>query len=137
MILQTKYLDWERKNIDNSIFKEVLQHFEKNEKLSQKSIISLLLCSKKKIKQINKKYRFINNYTDVISFPAHSKELLGDIVINLNEVDEVRGKTRRKKYLQKLFIHGLLHLLDFDHFTKNGKIAMNVKEKNYHCLLNL
>jgi len=92
---------------------------------------------------LNRQYRGVDRTTDVLSFPqiAHSSQLsalgsqqfvLGDIVINLHKAKRQAaeyGLTVNEEF-KKLLIHGLLHLIDYDH-EKNRchKKRMEKKEK--------
>lgn len=88
--------------------------------------IELILVHNEEIQTLNKEYRNIDKATDVLSFPLEF-ELpnmpLGSIVISVDFVEE-----KAKEYghsfedeLKLLFIHGLLHLLGYDHEVDNGE----------------
>lgn len=90
--------------------------------------LSILLVSKKEMQKINKNWREKDVVTDVLSFPQYEKRdlihlkpekylLLGDIVICL---DQAREQAKEKGLLLRvelkwLLIHGILHLLGYDH----------------------
>ncbi|QKF82445.1 rRNA maturation RNase YbeY [Halarcobacter ebronensis] len=88
--------------------------------------IELLVVNNETIKELNKEYRNIDKATDVLSFPLEfemENMPLGSIVISIDFVEE-----KAKEYghtfddeLKLLFIHGLLHLLGFDHEVDNGE----------------
>jgi len=93
------------------------------------------------MKALNMKYRGVNKATDVLSFPIYTclKEipkdnsfLLGDIVINLPKAKRQaadHGFTLNEE-LGWLLIHGLLHLLGYDHEkSRYLKNKMRLKEK--------
>ncbi|PIR71400.1 MAG: rRNA maturation RNase YbeY, partial [Candidatus Nealsonbacteria bacterium CG10_big_fil_rev_8_21_14_0_10_37_25] len=67
-----------------------------------------------RIRKLNKKYRGKNRMTDVLSFPDNG---LGEIVICLREVKKNAKKfgSSFKKELSTCLIHGILHLLGYDH----------------------
>ena len=110
---------------------------------------SLLLSSSKEIKSINKKFRKKNKITDVLAFPFYEKReinkffkknvsfYLGDIIINL---DKITKKSKEKKIIKiefdKLWIHGLAHLLGFRHKYNKDYIKMIKIEKKFFKLLN-
>jgi probable rRNA maturation factor len=76
--------------------------------------IEVFLVEKDKIKKINDEFRKINQATDVLSFPQETlnnipEKNIGSIIIS----PEVAEKTKQK--CSDLFIHGLLHLLGYDH----------------------
>ncbi|QFR49280.1 rRNA maturation RNase YbeY [Sulfurimonas lithotrophica] len=94
--------------------------------------IELIITTDEDIKIINKEHRGIDKETDVLSFPYEDMPMapLGSIVISATHVKqkaEEFGHTQDDE-LALLFIHGLLHLLGFDHEVDNGE--MRAEEKN-------
>ena len=96
-------------------------------------IVSVSLVDNKYIHRINKKYRHIDRPTDVISFAflddGHQYDnvlykegmvALGDIYISVEKANEQANEYGHsiKRELCFLFVHGLLHLLGYDHMTK-------------------
>ena len=100
--------------------------------------IELIITSKDEIKEINKEHRNIDAPTDVLSFPYEDMPMspLGSIVISSWHVEELSkelGHTQDDE-LALLFVHGLLHLLGYDHEVDNGEMreegARLIKEFN-------
>lgn len=104
------------------------------EEVSPGSALTILLTEDEYIRELNRQFRGEDHITDVLSFPAGepmpgSEELLeylGDIAIS---VDTARRQAENKGHsleaeLQLLAIHGVLHLLDYDHETAEEKKAM-------------
>jgi probable rRNA maturation factor len=96
--------------------------------------VSFLLTSNKKIKELNLKFRKKNKYTNVLSFPMQSNYknsyCLGDIVLS-NETllrEAMDQNVAKYDYLCKMTIHGMLHLLDYDHKTDSQFKQMNKYE---------
>ena len=93
--------------------------------------IDLTLCNNQTIQQYNHEYRGKDKPTDVLSFPIESDMIigmdmmpLGSIVISADFVKK-RAKEFGHRYddeLSLLFIHGMLHLLGFDHETDSGEM---------------
>lgn len=81
--------------------------------------ISLLLTDDETIRQLNKEYRNKDKSTDVLSFPMEDDIMLGDIAISVDtakrQAEEAEINIDRETAF--LFIHGLLHLLGYDHET--------------------
>lgn len=81
--------------------------------------ISLLLTDDETIRQLNKEYRNKDKSTDVLSFPMEDEIMLGDIAISVDtakrQAEEAEINLGRETAF--LFIHGLLHLLGYDHET--------------------
>ena len=119
-------------------FKKVCKAFPKKYKFSNKKVsFTLLLSNNKKIKKLNKIFRKKNKSTDILSFPLDKKlkisknTYLGDIIISYNYLDKPRSqelKLFREKVI-KIFIHGFLHLLGFDHI-KNKDYSKMLREEN-------
>ena len=104
--------------------------------LSENSEITFLLTSDKKIQKLNYKYRNKNLPTNVLSFPMMKKingvMLIGDIAISNEKIlkESKNFKTNKYSYLSKITVHGVLHLLGFDHQTDKEFQIMNRYEKN-------
>jgi len=91
--------------------------------------LSLAFVDKAEMKKLNKKFRKKNKSTDVLSFLLNEKSCLGEIVICpevVAENAEKYGNTFKKEAL-KVFIHGILHLLGYDH--ENSKEEAEIMEK--------
>ena len=98
---------------------------------------SILLTDDKKIRELNKQYRNKNISTDVLSFSQAEGEedglehnLLGDIVISISTA--MRQSSEHNLSIDEeivlLLIHGILHLLGFDH-ERSDEEAVHMKEK--------
>ncbi|MCK4453953.1 rRNA maturation RNase YbeY [Candidatus Parcubacteria bacterium] len=109
--------------------------------------LSIAFVGQGRMREINKRYRGKNRVTDVLSFPE-SKVLLqkfkvgpsqkiqglGEIIICLREVKKNAKKfsSSFEKELNKVLIHGILHLLGYDHEKGEEKAEeMEEKEKYY------
>ena len=99
--------------------------------------ISVLLTDDRKMRKLNKRYRDKNLTTDVLSFPQNeggeeglNPHLLGDVVISTTTAK--RQSTEHGLSLEEeivlLLIHGILHLLGFDH-ERSDEEARHMKEK--------
>jgi len=94
----------------------------------KKADLSIVFVNKKKIRELNKKYRRKNRPTDVLSF-TYSKQA-GDIII-CSEVVRKNAKkfnSTFKEELKKVLIHGILHFFGYDH-EKTGKEAKKMQKK--------
>ena len=96
---------------------------------------SLLLTDNKKMKILNYKYRKINKVTDVLSFPFNkdlkNENYIGDIAISFEIVNRRSKKTSFCFEFDKMWIHGFLHLLGFDHKKDKDYSIMNKFEKKF------
>ena len=126
------------KNTD-IFFKKICNAFPKKYKFSNKKVsLSLLLSNNKNIKKLNKHFRNKNKSTDILSFPFNKKikisknTYLGDIIISYNYLDKPKSQDLGsfKQKTIKIFIHGFLHLLGFDHI-KNKDYFKMLREENF------
>ena len=117
----TKNTNWIRyiKNPSKYIDKKIIKLNLKNTDYKKKSLFcTLLLSGNKEIKYLNKKFRKKNKETDVLSFPFKShlnKDYRGDIAICYEIINTRSKKTNFSIELDKIWIHGLLHLLGYNH----------------------
>ncbi len=94
--------------------------------------LELLIVDNETIQELNKIYRGIDRPTDVLSFPLADtpSNMLGSIVISADKVLEAAkeyGHTPQEE-LVLLYIHGLLHLLGYDHEIDEGQMRHKEKE---------
>ena len=115
--------------------------------LEKKDIsVSVAIVSEKEIQKLNKKWRKIDQPTDVLSFPEFPslKEIkkwkeqelfLGEIILCYDDIKKyaLSEKLELKKELAKAFAHSILHLLCYQHgkvmFALQEKIAKNFSNK--------
>ena len=121
--------------IDEEFLKKIAQKVLEGEN-KKASELSIALVGQGRIRELNKRYRGKNRITDVLAFP--NKEIgLGEVVICLREVKKnaKRFSSIFEKELARVLIHGILHLLGYDH-EKSEKTAKKVEEKqNYYLKL--
>ena len=118
--------------------KELLENICKDEKLD-KVIFNVIIIDNEIIKEINKNYRGIDKETDVISFALEDDKtmkldeirILGDIYISLDKVKSQALEYGHsfKRELSFLAVHGLFHLLGYDHMTKEDEEIMFKKQE--------
>ncbi len=118
-------------------FKKICNAFPKKYKfLNKKVSFTLLLSNNKNIQKLNKLFRKKNKPTDILSFPLTKKfrvskqTYLGDIIISYNFINKPKSLNTKlfKEKVIKIFIHGFLHLLGFDH-KKNKDYIKMLKEE--------
>jgi len=124
----------------NSFIDKKVELLNKKNKLYKKNtlICSLLLSGAKEIKKLNQKFRKKNKSTDVLSFPLNEKirfsknTYLGDIIISYNYLDKPKSQDLEsfKQKTIKVFIHGFLHLLGFNHI-KNKDYFKMLREETF------
>ena len=103
--------------------------------------ISVLLTNKIKMKKLNKDFRKTLKDTDVLSFPHYEKNFflkrklptmnniyLGDLAFSYDYIK--KQKTNFVEYVNKIFIHGCLHLVGYEHDNlKNYKEMYSLERK--------
>ena len=125
-------------------FNKICKAFPKKYKFSNKKVrLTLMLSNNKNIKKLNKLFRNKNRPTDILSFPFSenikiSKDTyIGDIIISYDYIN--KSKLQNLKFFEekliKIFIHGFLHLLGFDHIkVKDYKKMLKEEEKIYQSV---
>jgi len=131
-----KYLNLRLRKISNKI------SFFKSKNIT----FTILLTNSTQIKKLNKKFRNFNKSTDVLSFPfisSKKKKLtrnkmiyIGDIAV-CYEILNLRSK-KSNFFLEfdKLWVHGFLHLLGYNHIKNKDYLIMNKLEKKFLNLFN-
>ena len=121
----------------NLFFNKICKSFPKKYQFYNKEVsFSLLLSNNKNVKKLNKIFRNRNKSTDILSFPFSNKiriskkTYIGDIIISYNYLNKPKSQKIKlfKDKLIRLFIHGFLHLLSFDHI-KNKDYEKMLKEE--------
>lgn len=127
-------VDYENYDYLDSVIKATL----KLEKV-ENAIFSIIFVDENEIQKINKEYRGIDKITDVISFAFEDNanvvyndiRILGDIYVciprMINQAKEYGHSEKRE--LSFLIVHGLLHLLGYDHQTKEDEEIMFNKQE--------
>ena len=103
--------------------------------------LSITLTDDKNIHALNKKYRNIDRPTDVLSFAFRESdepeilnaevEILGDIIISLERA-KIQAEEFGHSYLREVIfleVHGLLHLLGYDHIEEDERLEMENEQK--------
>lgn len=101
--------------VDFSWSQDLAKILQKRYKIKKE--ISVALLQADEIKQLNKIYRHKNKVTDVLSFNLDDARILGEVVICLSQAKKqaMDKKHSLQKELKLLLVHGILHLLGFDH----------------------
>ena len=128
------YFNKKLKKINNYV------NFFKNNNVS----FTIFLTSSLHMKKLNKKFRKINKATDVLSFPYFSsknfkfvkekKIYIGDIAVSYDVIYSRSNKNNFILEFDKVWIHGLLHLVGYNHIKNKDYFKMNKFEKR---ILNL
>ncbi len=95
--------------------------------------LSVALVEKEEIRILNSKYRGKNCSTDVLSFSYPEDELIGEIVIS--PLDTCKQANRVEREVLRVLVHGVLHILGYDHINKEEKKNMDKKQEDYFSFL--
>ena len=136
---------WSKKiRRNNTFFNSIIKFFPKKYKFIGKTInLTILLSNNKNIKKLNKKFRNKNKSTDVLSFPSEKEfnikksPYIGDIIISYEFINKpkILSTTEFKGKVAKIFIHGFLHLLGYDHIKlKDFKMMLIEEEEIYQTI---
>ena len=120
------YINKQLKKVDKNtnLFKNNNLHF------------TLLLAGSDEVKKLNLKFRKKNKTTDILLFPFHEifflskllkkkdKIYLGDIIINLNKIKKMKKNESFTIAFDKIWIHGLAHLLGHRHKSNIDFLTM-------------
>jgi rRNA maturation RNase YbeY len=133
-----------KSQLKSAWLKNVIRQILQAEKVGTKSEVSLVLTGDEKIRELNKQYLKEDRPTDVLSFPMNEqiktrtvfvnipdgKRHLGEVIISypqaIRQAAEHGHSTKREIII--LLIHGVLHLLGYDHDIPVRKKVMNRKE---------
>ena len=133
---------WNKRIKKNIIFfNSLASSFPKKYQFIKKKVsLTILLSNNKNIKKLNKKFRNKDIPTDVLSFPSEKKidikkiHYLGDIIISYEFMNKSKtlSNLEFKDNVTKVFIHGFLHLLGYDHIKlKDFKKMLSEEKKIY------
>ena len=133
IVLDTKIWIKKIKKPDN-YFKLKLKKLSKFHFFRKKNHeFTILLTNNIKMKKLNLKFRNKNKITDVLSFPLKTKSknklYVGDIAISFEIINKRSKSSFFDLELDKMWIHGYLHLVGYDHKNLNDYKIMLKKEK--------
>ena len=107
----------------SKVLDEIYEHIDSISKNS-KTLISISFSDDEKVMELNNYFRKKKLATNVLSFPSNYKFnntlFLGDIIFSIETICKEAKRDRKsiKNHLIHLFIHGVLHLLGYDHETE-------------------
>lgn len=108
--------------IDRSVIRKLARRISR-----KKMIVSVSFVQPAEIKRFNRMYRHKNKPTDVLSFNMNEGKYLGDVVIcpSIAKVNAARYGGTFRSEISRLVVHGLLHLMGYDH----GKKMFDMQDK--------
>ena len=125
--------------LDEKLLKRIAESVLKEEDIKEGSL-SIVLVGAGRMRALNKRYRKKNRVTDVLSFersnrfPSASENEIGEIVICLQQVKKNAKKFNLdyNKELSRVLIHGILHLLGYDHETEKKEADKMKRREDYY-----
>ena len=124
--------------VDKDLLNKVADYAMMSEDVNN-GVVNIIIVDNKKIREINKEYRKIDKETDVISFALEDDDtfielpirVLGDIYIS---IDRVKSQAKDYGHSEKreicfLTVHGILHLLGYDHMNASDEKVMFSKQE--------
>lgn len=120
------------------VYRDIALKIEQQINLKHHFAIDVAIVDNKQMQELNNVYRQINEPTDVLSFPFYEKDQLealtktkevihlGEIIISYEEAtkDALNNNYSLSHEMRLLFIHGFLHLIGYDHYTKEEEKEM-------------
>ncbi len=101
--------------------------------------VNIIFCSDNYILDVNLKYLQHDYYTDIITFDyCEGKVLSGDLFISIDSVKEnaeYYGASSFEEELNRVIVHGLLHLIGYDDHSEEDQKTMRAKENYYLSML--
>lgn len=123
--------------VDETLLNKVAAYALKSENVNN-GVVNIIIVDNKKIREINKEYRGIDKETDVISFALEDDDtfiklpirVLGDIYISIDKVkvQALEYGHSLKREICFLVVHGILHLLGYDHMNISDEKVMFSKQ---------
>jgi len=100
-------------------------------RVPEEANLSIALVGQGRMRELNKKYRKKNRVTDVLAFPYSDS---GEVIVCLKEVKKnaKRYETTFEKELSKVLIHGILHLLGYNHEKSEVQAKKMEEKENYY-----
>lgn len=99
--------------------------------------LNIVIADDKYLRDLNKRFRKIDQTTDVLTFyleeEAESKPVLGDIYISAEKArsQAAEYEVSVQTEIERLMIHGILHLLGYEHEKKSDQKVMEQKTEEY------
>jgi probable rRNA maturation factor len=140
VVIENKLWNKKIKSPSKYIKKKIKKIFKFNSLKRRRFSLTILLTDNSKMKYLNKKFRNKNKITDVLSFPnlepadlkkkINTKIYLGDIALSYEIINRRSKDSNFNLEFDKMWIHGYLHLLGYDHKKfKDYKVMKKTEDK--------
>ena len=140
VVVENKLWNKKIKNPSNYIKKKIKKISKFNSLKKRRFSLTILLTGNSKMKYLNKKFRNKNKTTDVLSFPnlgivdlkkrTNTKTYLGDIALSYEIINRRSKDSNFDLEFDKMWIHGYLHLLGYDHKkVRDYKVMKKIEDQ--------
>ena len=140
VVVENKLWNKKIKSPSKYIKKKIKKIFKFNSIKRRRFSLTILLTGNSKMKYLNKKFRNKNKTTDVLSFPnlstadfkkkTNTEIYLGDIALSYEIINRRSKDSNFNLEFDKMWIHGYLHLLGYDHKKfKDYKVMKKTEDK--------
>ena len=140
VVVENKLWNKKIKYPSNYIKKKIKKIFKFNSLKKRRFSLTILLTDNSKMKYLNKKFRNKNKTTDALSFPnldpvdlkkkINTKIYLGDIALSYEIINQRSKNSNFNMEFDKMWIHGYLHLLGYDHKkVRDYKAMKRIEDK--------
>ena len=140
VVVENKLWNKKIKSPSKYIKKKIKKIFKFNSIKRRRFSLTILLTDNSKMKYLNKKFRNKNKITDVLSFPnlkpadlkkkINTEIYLGDIALSYEIINRRSKGSSFNLEFDKMWIHGYLHLLGYDHKKfKDYKVMKKTEDK--------
>ena len=140
VVVENKLWNKKIKNPSNYIQKKIKKITQFNSLKKKRLSLTILLTGNSKMKYLNKKFRNKNKTTDALSFPnldpvdlkkkINTKIYLGDIALSYEIINQRSKGSNFDLEFDKMWIHGYLHLLGYDHKkVRDYKAMKRIEDK--------
>jgi rRNA maturation RNase YbeY len=118
-------------------FRALVQHIVSKESSKTINYINFIACTDSYLLAINKEYLKHDYFTDIITFDYSETEIASDIYVSIDRISEnaTSNSVSLLNELQRVLIHGVLHLVGYQDDTESNKQVMTQKENYYLHLL--
>jgi probable rRNA maturation factor len=127
------------RSIDPRLWRESLAHISRAARVKKSALVSIAIVDGPTMRRLNRQYRQQDKITDVLSFAEADqadkkfidpRQYLGEVVLCYSQVQQQarRRGIEFKTELNRLFVHGVLHLLGYDHQRPNDAGRMEALE---------
>jgi len=132
-------INLEKNNLDLKRLRNVINLIFQNENINSDTQLNIIITNNKYLKELNLKFKNLDRPTDVLSFPFDNKflpdnlSILGDVYISLEKAKEqaIQYKVSLQNEIERLMIHGILHLIGYTHNDKDKDKEMTEKTEYY------